>query len=106
MGEGFSVSAASRQPASPPVATSSHPSGCAVAGCVATDRSRDSGMRPAPRYWSALRVSKEPGDDLPQPSSLLRDRLMQSPSQLVLNRSERRAHAVPPGLSLELEMGQ
>src|SRR5207342_1181873 len=49
-------------------------------------------------------IGKEPGDNLPQPSPLLRDRLMHSPSQLVLNSSERRAHAVPPAFPLELEM--
>jgi hypothetical protein len=48
-------------------------------------------------------VREEAGNDLLQPSPLLRDRLMHSPSQFVLNLPKLRAHAVPPGLPLEEE---
>ena len=48
-------------------------------------------------------VREEAGNDLLQRSPLLRDRLMHSPSQFVLNLPKLRAHAVPPGLPLEEE---
>jgi hypothetical protein len=49
-------------------------------------------------------IGEESTDNLPQPSPLFGDRLMHSPSQLLLDLSKLRAHAVPPGLPLELEM--
>src|SRR5580704_2104106 len=49
-------------------------------------------------------IGEESTDNLPQPSPLFGDRLMHSPSQLLRDLSKLRAHAVPPGLPLELEM--
>jgi len=48
-------------------------------------------------------VGEESGDDLPQPSSLFGNRLMQAPSQLLLNLSEFRARAVPSRCPLQKE---
>src|SRR5215469_12895508 len=49
-------------------------------------------------------VREEPSDDLLQPAPLFGDRLMHPPSQLCLKFLELGAHAVWPGLPLELEM--
>src|SRR5262249_22029202 len=49
-------------------------------------------------------IGKKAGNDLPQPLSLRRDRLMHSPPQLFLNCLEPRAYAVPPALPFELEI--
>src|SRR5215471_9910776 len=49
-------------------------------------------------------VGEEPSDDLLQPAPLFGDRLMHPPSQLFLNFLELCAHAVWPGLPLELEL--
>ena len=53
--------------------------------------------------WHRM-VGKVAGDDLPQPFPLLGDRLMHAPPQLLLDLLELRAHAVAPGLPLELEV--
>ena len=49
-------------------------------------------------------IGKKTRNDLPQPLSLRRDRLMHSPPQLFLNCLEPRAYAIPPALPLELEI--
>src|SRR3954453_22036485 len=49
-------------------------------------------------------VVEEAGGDPPQPLPLLRDRLVQAPSQLVLDLPQLRPHAVPSGLPAQQEL--
>ena len=48
-------------------------------------------------------IREEASNDLLQPSPLLGDRQMHSPSQFVLNLPKLRAHAAPPGFPFEEE---
>jgi len=48
-------------------------------------------------------IVEETGNDLPQPFPLFRDRLMQSPSQLLFYHLQSCLHAVPSGSSLDDE---
>jgi hypothetical protein len=48
-------------------------------------------------------IREEAGYDLPQPFPLFGDRLMHSPSHLLLDLLERRPHAIDTGFSLQCE---
>ena len=48
-------------------------------------------------------IAEEASDDLRQPFPLLRDRLVHSPSQFLLDVPEFRFHAVAPGLPMNEE---